>query len=150
MATQRMRWLGSSTYSMDVNLSKPWEMENRGAWRASVRGVAKSRAGLGDRTAATEPICLKLIICVKEFKEIWIYSIEPRLIQLVYKPYGILCQKTGLPIILLRRKGVGGCLIWDALWTFAALRILAFIYNCLLAEQNLKCPEDYHLTLCLR
>ena len=30
---ERMRWLDSITYSMDMNLSKPWEIvEDRGAW----------------------------------------------------------------------------------------------------------------------
>ena len=41
---QRMRWLDSITDSRDMNLSKPQEtMEHRGAWRATVHEIAKSR-----------------------------------------------------------------------------------------------------------
>ena len=41
---QRVRWLDSITYSVDVNLRKFREIvKDREAWRATVRGVAKSR-----------------------------------------------------------------------------------------------------------
>ena len=44
---QRMKWLDSTIDSMDMNLSKPWEIEkDRKSWHAAVHGVARSNTTL--------------------------------------------------------------------------------------------------------
>ena len=46
---QRVRWLESITNSMDMNLSKLWEIaEDRGSWHAAVHGVPKSQTQLSN------------------------------------------------------------------------------------------------------
>ena len=65
---EMMRWLGSITDSMDMNLSKLQETVKDGrAERAAAHGVAKSRTRLSDGTTAASlegpPVCTVSIIC---------------------------------------------------------------------------------------
>jgi len=70
---QRIRWFDSITDSMDINLSKIWEIvKDQEAWCTVVHGVTKSQTWLSNELNSIQFSSVQSLSCVRLFATLWI------------------------------------------------------------------------------
>ena len=73
---QRMRWLDGIPNSMDMSLSKLWDLvRDRDTWHAAVHGVAKGQTSLSDWTEHSSNRDLRQCIYVTAWRK-WFFTLS--------------------------------------------------------------------------